>query len=62
MTADLEDNEIVLLITILEVRANALFQARIEEAKKGKSKNEQYAKSLLEEYNLIENILKKLKQ
>jgi stalled ribosome alternative rescue factor ArfA len=62
MTPNLEDNEIVLLITILEVRANALFQARIEEAKKGKNKNEQYAKSLLEEYNLIENILKKLKQ
>lgn len=58
---DLEDIEIQLLITMLDEQANAIFQLRIAESKKGKHKDERYAKQLLEEYTKIENILKKLK-
>lgn len=60
-TVDLEDIEIQLLVTMLDEQANAIFQMRIAESKKGKQKDERYAKQLLEEYNKIEEILKKLK-
>lgn len=60
-TVDLEDIEIQLLVTMLDEQANAIFQMRIAESKKGKQKDERYAKQLLDEYNKIEGILKKLK-
>ncbi len=58
---NLEDIEIQLLIAMLDEQANAIFQMRIAESKKGKQKDERYAKQLLDEYNKIEGILKKLK-
>ncbi len=60
-TVDLEDIEIQLVVTMLDEQANAIFQMRIAESKKGKQKDERYAKQLLDEYNKIEGILKKLK-
>lgn len=58
---DLEDIEIQLIIALLDEQANAIFQMRIAESKKGKQKDERYAKQLLDEYNKIEGILKKLR-
>ncbi len=60
-TIILEDAEIQIVGAMLDDRINLLFQLRIEESKKGKNKDERYAKQLLEEYSQIENILKKLK-
>jgi hypothetical protein len=59
-TISLEENEIALLASMLEERANILFQLRVEESKKGKNKNELYGKQLLEESKKLETILKKL--
>ena len=56
----LEEHEIALLISMLEERANVLFQMRVEESKKGKNKDERYGKQLLEESKKIETILTKL--
>lgn len=60
-TIEIEESEIQLLIAVLDEQANAIFQMRIAESKKGKQKDERYAKQLLDEYNKIEAILKKLK-
>jgi stalled ribosome alternative rescue factor ArfA len=57
----LEDAEIQVVGAMLDQRINILFQLRIEESKKGKNKDERYAKQLLEEYNCLENLIKKLK-
>ena len=57
----LEDHEIALVASMLEERANVIFQMRVEESKKGKNKDERYGKQLLEESIKVENLLKKLK-
>jgi hypothetical protein len=56
----LEDHEIALLTSMLEERANLIFQMRVAESKKGKNKDERYGKQLLEESLRIEHLLKKL--
>lgn len=59
-TVSFEDNEIALITSMLEERANIIFQMRVEESKKGKNKDERYAKQLLDESKKVEDILKKL--
>ena len=59
-TIQLDDQEASLIKTLLEQTANHLFQKRVEEAKKGKNKDENYSKQLLEQYNRIDQLIQKL--